>query len=56
MLVNKNLLAQPATAKSGAFNSSVIQPGQSWRFVARARGAFPYTCSFHPMTGTLTVR
>ena len=54
--VNKDLLAHTATAKSGAFNSNVIQPGQSWRYVAKTKGNFPYTCSFHPMTGTLIVR
>jgi plastocyanin len=54
--VNKDLLAHTATAKNGTFNSKVIEPGKSWRFVAKAKGSFPYTCSFHPMNGTLTVR
>jgi plastocyanin len=54
--VNKDLLAHTATAKSGAFDSKVIEPGKSWSFVAKAAGAFPYTCTFHPMNGTLTVR
>jgi plastocyanin len=54
--VNKDLLAHTATATSGAFDSKVIQPGNSWRFVAKAAGTFPYTCSFHPMTGILTVQ
>ena len=54
--VNKDLLAHTATAQSDAFNSKVIQPGQSWRFVAKTKGTFPYLCSFHPMTATLTVR
>ena len=54
--VNKDLLAHTATAKGGAFDSKVIQPGASWRFVAKTVGAFPYICSFHPMNGTLTVR
>ena len=54
--VNKDLLAHTTTAKNGAFDSKVIQPGNSWRFVAKTAGTFPYTCSFHPMTGTLTVQ
>jgi plastocyanin len=54
--VNKDLLAHTATAKGGAFESTVIQPGNSWTFVAKTKGAFPYTCAFHPMNGTLTVR
>jgi plastocyanin len=54
--VNKDLLAHTATAKDGSFNSTVIPPGKSWRFVAKAKGDFPYTCSFHPMNGRLIVR
>ena len=45
-----------ATAKDGPFDSKVIQPGKSWRFVARRKGQFAYTCSFHPMNATLTVK
>jgi plastocyanin len=54
--VNKDLLAHTATSKNGGFDSKVIQPGASWKFVARRKGAFTYTCSFHPMDGTLTIR
>jgi|SRR5829696_10118895 len=55
--VNKDILAHTATAKEGAaFDSKVIQPGKSWRFVARKRGAFNYTCIFHPMDAKLTVK
>jgi plastocyanin len=54
--VNKDILAHTATAKDGAFDSKVIQPGKSWRFVARRKGQFPYTCSFHPMNAMLTVK
>lgn len=54
--VNKDLLAHTATSKDGGFDSKVIQPGKSWRFVAKHKGDFAYTCSFHPMNGTLTVR
>ena len=54
--LNKDILAHTATAAGGAFDSRVIQPGQSWKFVARKRGEFPYTCAFHPMNGKLVVR
>ena len=54
--VNKDILAHTATAKAGAFDSKILQPGQSWKFVAKQKGSFAYTCIFHPMNGTLTVR
>jgi len=54
--LNKDVLAHTATAKGGAFDSKVIQPGDSWRLVAKTAGTFPYSCSFHPMNGTLTVQ
>lgn len=54
--LNKDLLAHTATSAEGGFDSKVIQPGKSWKFVARRKGRFAYTCSFHPMNGTLTVR
>ena len=54
--VNKDILAHTATAAKAAFDSKVIQPGKSWKYVARKKGEFPYTCAFHPMNGTLVVR
>ena len=54
--INKDLLAHTATAKDGSFNSTVIQPGESWRFVAKRAGDFAYTCSFHRMNAVLKVR
>jgi plastocyanin len=54
--VNKDILAHTATAKDGSFDSKVIQPGKSWRFIVKRKGAVPYTCSFHPMNATLTVK
>jgi plastocyanin len=53
--VNKDILAHTATAKA-AFDSKVIQPGASWRFTAKQKGEFSYTCSFHPMNAVLHVR
>lgn len=54
--VNKDILAHTATSTSGGFDSKVIEPGKSWKYVAKKKGEFDYTCSFHPMNGRLTVR
>jgi plastocyanin len=54
--VNKDILAHTATSTSGGFDSKVIDPGKTWKFVARKKGDFPYLCSFHPMKGRLKVR
>ena len=55
---NKDILAHTATSAKGGFDSKVIQPGASWRYKvpAKAMGELPYTCSFHPMNGTLRVK
>jgi plastocyanin len=46
----------PHTATSPVFESKVLPPGQSWRYVANVRGEFPYVCTLHPtMKGTLRV-
>lgn len=54
--VNKDILAHTATSAKPAFDSKVIAPGTSWRYTARRRGEFPYTCVFHPMNAILRVR
>lgn len=54
--VNKDILAHTATSASGGFDSKVIQPGKSWKYVPRKKGEFAYTCSFHPMNGIIRVR
>ena len=46
-----------ATTKAGGFDSQVIQSGESWKYVARNIGEFPYICTLHTtMKGTLRVR
>jgi len=53
---NKDPFPHTATAADGAFDSKMILPGKSWRYVARKSGLHPYTCTFHPtMKGSLTV-
>ena len=54
--VNKDILAHTATSATGGFDSKVIQPGAKWKYVAKKKGEFAYTCSFHPMNGMLKVR
>jgi plastocyanin len=54
---NKDPFPHTVTSKAGGFDSQEIASGKSWKFTARKKGSFPYTCTFHPtMTGTLKVR
>ena len=54
--VNKDILAHTATSSKPGFDSKVIPPGKSWRYTAKRKGEFPYTCVFHPMNAILRVR
>ena len=54
--VNNDILAHTATARNGAFDSKVIEPGKRWKFVVKQKGNFEYTCSFHPMNAILNVQ
>lgn len=55
--VNKDPFPHTVTSKDGDFDSHEIQPGASWTYTPRTRGAFAYICSLHPtMKGTLRVR
>jgi len=52
---NKDPFPHTVTA-AGAFDSRSIEAGQSWRFVARAAGSYPYVCTLHSnMKGQLQV-
>jgi len=54
---NKDIVAHTVTDKAGAFDSKVIPPGGTFKYVAKQKGAFAYICSLHqPMTGGLKVR
>jgi plastocyanin len=46
--VNKDPFPHSATAEGGAFDSKSIDAGKSWRFTTKAKGEFPYVCTFHP--------
>lgn len=44
------------SSDTGAFDSQVMAPGQSWSHTFSAPGEYPYTCTPHPyMTGKVTV-
>jgi plastocyanin len=44
---NKDPFPHTATADNHAFDSGSIPAGGSWKFVARKRGSYPYTCTLH---------
>lgn len=58
---NDDLVPHTATAAGEAqtpvFDSGYIQSGASWRYVARKKGTYDYTCLLHPnMKGKLIVQ
>jgi plastocyanin len=53
---NEDIVPHTATAGHG-FDSKTLNTGQSWSFVARKKGKYPYTCTYHPtMHAELTVQ
>lgn len=54
--VNDDPLEHTVVAADGAFDSSLIPPGGSWRFTFWKPGTYEYTCRPHPfMKGVVTV-
>jgi len=54
---NTDVVAHTVTSKTGLFDSRLIPPGGTWKYVARKAGEFDYKCSYHlPMAGKFTVR
>ncbi len=54
---NEDPVPHTATSDRGAFDSGDVRPDGTWRWVAGAKGRFPYHCTYHPnMTGVITVR
>jgi plastocyanin len=54
--VNKDPFPHTVTSKKGGFDSSQIEPGESWKLVTKTKGEFEYICAFHPtMKATLRV-
>lgn len=55
--VNQDPFPHTATSQAGGFDSKSIAPGESWKYKATQRGAYPYICTFHPtMKGILRVK
>jgi plastocyanin len=56
--INKDLVPHTASAsKKGAFDSSVIAAGASWKHTIGSKGDFAYNCAFHPtMKGVIQVK
>ncbi|HSA94108.1 MAG TPA: cupredoxin family copper-binding protein [Terriglobales bacterium] len=53
---NEDIVPHTATAEND-FDSGGLDKGESWKFVARKKGSFPYICDYHPtMKGSLIVR
>jgi plastocyanin len=46
--VNNDMVPHTATSEAGSFDSQIIQAEKSWKFTARKKGEFAYTCTFHP--------
>ena len=58
---NDDIVPHTATAEGEtqkpAFDSGTIRTGAAWRFVARNKGTYNYTCTLHPnMKGELIVQ
>ena len=58
---NDDIVPHTATAdgeaQKPAFDSGTIDTGAAWRYVARKKGTYNYTCTFHPnMKGKLIVQ
>jgi len=54
---NKDVVAHTVTGPAGSFDSKIIPPGGTWKYVVRKKGDVAYHCTYHqPMTGTLKVR
>jgi plastocyanin len=54
---NTDVVAHTVTSKAGLFDSKLIPPGGTWKYIVRKPGEFDYKCSYHlPMAGTFTVR
>jgi plastocyanin len=45
---NEDIVAHTVTAVDNSFDSRIIAPGGSWKFVARKVGTFDYICTLHP--------
>jgi plastocyanin len=55
--VNNSATPHTTTSSSGAWDSGIMNGGQSFSFTFRSAGTFAYSCTSHPqMTGSITVQ
>ena len=55
--INDDLVPHTVTATAGKFDSHLIQPGNSWTYLARKAGEYDYKCTLHvTMKGKVLVR
>ncbi|MBY5163939.1 plastocyanin/azurin family copper-binding protein [Salsipaludibacter albus] len=53
---NDDTMAHTVTSPDGAFDSGMVQPGESWSHTFTEAGEFPYLCTPHPwMRGRVDV-
>jgi amicyanin len=54
---NGDALAHTVTAANRAFDSGLLQPGQTWRHTFAAPGTYDFNCTPHPfMKGVVIVK
>jgi len=54
---NNDIVAHTVTSTASTFDSNLIPPGGTWKYVVKKTGAFGYKCSYHPtMTAAFKVR
>jgi plastocyanin len=54
--VNKDWFPHTATSDTGGFDSLEISPDESWTYMPKTKGEFPYICTLHrTMKATLRV-
>jgi plastocyanin len=54
---NNDIVAHTVTSSAGAFDSKVIPPGATFKYIARRKGDFGYVCTLHPpMAADVKVR
>jgi plastocyanin len=46
---NEDIVPHTATSVSKSFDSGGIEPGKSWKYVAKKKGSYSYMCLYHPL-------
>jgi plastocyanin len=54
---NDDIVPHTATSDKKGFDSGIVASAAAWRFIAKKKGTYSYTCTLHPnMKGKLVVR